>query len=79
MKGATAHCSVGHTGQKSFGSAIVARVASVLVLGVTYIGVVIVLAMCHRGRFSCYRNHCLTEPGHQNNVCHFFYAENLGM
>jgi hypothetical protein len=79
MKGATVHCSVGDTGQKSHGSATVDGVASVLVLRVTCVGVVTVVAVCFRGRFSRCRNHRPTEPGHQNNISHFFYAENLGM
>jgi hypothetical protein len=79
MKGATAHCSVGDTGRKSCGSANVDGVASVLVLRVTYVGVVTVVAVCCKGRFSRCRDHHLTEPGHLNNTCHFFYAENLDM
>jgi hypothetical protein len=68
MKGATAHCSVGDPGQKSCESATVDGVASVLVLRVTYVSAVTVVAVCCRGRFSCCRNHHLTEPGHQNNM-----------
>jgi hypothetical protein len=69
MKGAIAHCNVGHTGRKSCRSATVAAVASVLVLEVTHIGDVTVDAVCCRGRLRCCRNHCLTEPGQQNNIC----------